>query len=88
VVSASAIVLIIRSRKPFFKSRPGKYLLIATITVIISTFILPFTPLSSLFCFTPMPLYFLGVVLIIVFFYGLTAEVAKALFYKYIPGLN
>ena len=30
VISASMIVMVIRSRKPFFKSRPGKYLLIAT----------------------------------------------------------
>jgi len=27
VISASLIVLVIRSRKPFFKSKPGKYLL-------------------------------------------------------------
>src|SRR5208282_3251868 len=29
VISASLIVLVIRSRKPFFRSRPGKYLLLA-----------------------------------------------------------
>jgi len=31
VISASLILLVIRSRKPFFKSRPSKYLLMATL---------------------------------------------------------
>src|SRR5438067_8658404 len=33
VISASAVVLVIRTRRPFFKSRPGKPLLIATCVV-------------------------------------------------------
>ncbi|HEX9146552.1 MAG TPA: magnesium-translocating P-type ATPase, partial [Candidatus Binatia bacterium] len=46
VISASLIVLVIRSRKPFFKSRPSKYLFVATILAVIVTVILPFTPLG------------------------------------------
>ena len=34
VVSASLIVLVIRSRRPFFKSKPGKYLLLATLLIV------------------------------------------------------
>ena len=34
VISASLIVLVIRSRKPFFKSRPSKYLFMATLLVL------------------------------------------------------
>lgn len=47
VISASLIVLVIRSRKPFFKSRPAKYLLMATLLTVIVTAILPFTPLGG-----------------------------------------
>jgi glycerol uptake facilitator-like aquaporin len=47
VISASLIVLVIRSRKPSFKSRPGKYLLMATLLTIIVTVILPFSPLGN-----------------------------------------
>ncbi|MCM3902200.1 MAG: magnesium-translocating P-type ATPase, partial [Pyrinomonadaceae bacterium] len=43
VVSASLIVLVIRTRKPFFKSRPSKYLFMATLLVVIVTVILPST---------------------------------------------
>src|SRR5450759_3081159 len=47
VISASMIVLVIRSRKPFFRSRPGKYLLIATLSIAIITLVFPFTPLGN-----------------------------------------
>ncbi len=41
VISASMIVLVIRSRKPFFRSRPGKYLLMATLSIAVITLIFP-----------------------------------------------
>jgi Mg2+-importing ATPase len=82
VVSASLIVLVIRSRKPSFKSRPGKYLLIATLSIVVSTLILPFTPLADIFGFSPLPISFLLPIGIIVLFYIITAEIAKMVFYK------
>jgi len=82
VVSASLIVLVIRSRQPFFKSVPGKYLSIATICVAIVTVIIPYTPLSGLLGFTSIPIWILLVIAIIVAFYILIAEVAKSWFYK------
>jgi Mg2+-importing ATPase len=82
VVSASLIVLVIRSRKPFFKSRPGKYLLMATLSIVVVTLILPFTPLAEIFGFSPLPISFLLLIGIIVLFYIITAEMAKTVFYK------
>src|SRR6266498_1792109 len=52
VISASLIVLVIRSRKPFFKSRPSKYLFIATLIVVIVTVILP-SPFLARFLVLP-----------------------------------
>ena len=54
VISASIVVLVIRSRKPFFRSKPGKYLLIATLTIAILTVVLPFTPIGKVFGFGPL----------------------------------
>src|SRR5512135_2356145 len=54
VISASMIVLVIRSRKPFFRSKPGKYLLIATLIVAVLTLVFPFTPLGKIFGFSPL----------------------------------
>jgi Mg2+-importing ATPase len=82
VISASLIVLVIRSRKPFFKSRPGKYLLIATLSIVAVTLILPFTPLAKIFGFSPLPIPFLLLIGLIVLFYIISAEIVKKIFYK------
>jgi P-type Mg2+ transporter len=82
VVSASLIVLVIRSRKPFFKSRPGKYLLLTTLVIFSATLILPFTPLAGIFGFSALPVSFLLSIGSIVLFYIITAEMVKKVFYK------
>jgi P-type Mg2+ transporter len=81
VVSASLIVLVIRSRKPSFKSRPGKYLLIATLSVVVLTLIMPFTPLADIFGFCAMPVSFLVLIGIIILLYVIAAEIVKKIFY-------
>ena len=82
VISASMIVLVIRSRKPFFRSQPGKYLLIATLSIITVTLILPFTPLAGIFEFCQLPVHFLLLIGLIIFLYIFTAEIVKKVFYK------
>jgi Mg2+-importing ATPase len=82
VISASVIVLVIRSRKPFFKSRPGKYLLIATLSIAVITLILPFTPLGTIFGFSPLSLTTYLLLMLIVVFYVIAAEITKTIFHK------
>jgi Mg2+-importing ATPase len=82
VVSAAAVVIVIRSRRPFFKSKPGNYLLIATLLIIGATFILPFTSLGTIFGFQPLPLWFLLVIVAIVLLYIVGAEITKRVFYS------
>jgi len=82
VVSASVIVLVIRTRRPFFKSRPGKYLMLATVAVIATTLALPFVLPTGLFDFKPLPMTFLLVMGLIVMLYVVAAEVAKRMFYR------
>jgi Mg2+-importing ATPase len=82
VLSASLIVLVIRSRRPFFKSFPGKYLLLTTIVIVGATLIFPFTPLGSLFGFAQPPLLVLLLMSIIVVLYIVLGEVVKGIFYK------
>ncbi len=82
VVSASLVVLVIRTRKPFFRSPPGKYLLGATLLTIVLALVLPFSPIGKkLFNFTPLPLSFLAMMGAIVGLYIISAEVAKRFFY-------
>jgi P-type Mg2+ transporter len=82
VISASMVVLIIRTRKPFFKSRPRKHLLLATLFVACITIILPFTPFAELFGFKGISFLYLFVIGIIVIMYIVMAEIVKKIFYK------
>lgn len=82
VISASIIVLAIRTRRPIFKSKPGKYLLIATFMIIAVTLSLPYTPLSTIFGFKPLPFIFILVLSAIVILYIIVVEIAKKIFYK------
>ena len=82
VVSASLIVLVVRTRLPFFKSLPGKYLIMATGLIVLCVLLLPFMPFASVFGFVRLPLAFYGWMLLIVFLYLLSAEMAKQWFYR------
>ena len=82
VISATLIVLVIRSRRPFFKSRPGKNLFIATLLVIAGALILPFTPLATYLGFQRLPVSTLALLGMIVLAYIVTAEWAKKIFYR------
>jgi Mg2+-importing ATPase len=82
VVSASLIVLVIRTRKPFFKSAPSKYLLTATLLVVVGTLVLPFTALGPLFGFGPLSLGTALCIGLIILAYIGAAEMAKRVFYR------
>ncbi len=82
VISASLIVLVIRSRKPFFKSRPGKYLLVATLLIGGVTLGFPFTTFATTFGFEPLPISVILIIGIIIGLYILTTETLKKIFYE------
>lgn len=82
VISASLIVLVIRSRRPFFKSKPGKYLFISTLAIVLITLALPYSPLAKIFGFSPLPVSFLLFIGLIVIFYIFSAEITKTVFYR------
>lgn len=82
VISASVIVLVIRTRKAFYRSRPGKYLAIATAFIVSVTLALPFTLFGRIFQFTPLPISFLLTVILIVIIYVVGGELTKRAFYK------
>jgi Mg2+-importing ATPase len=81
VISASLIVLIIRTRKPLFKSEPSMSLL-ATLVVAAGTLVSPYTGFGQLFGLMPMPVEFLIAVVGILSLYIFAAEVVKRVFYQ------
>ena len=83
VISAAVVVLVVRTRRPFFRSVPGKFLVIATVATVIVATALPYTPVGvKLFGFTPLPGLFLAMTGGIVALYILSAEALKRVFYK------
>ena len=81
VISASAIVLVIRTRRPFFTSRPGHYLVSATVAIAAVTLLIPFLPIARPLGLTPLPPLFLLLLAAILIGYVITAEVVKRRFY-------
>lgn len=86
VVSASLIVLVIRTRKPFLKSRPVSLLTLAVLIVAAIAVALPFSPLAALLGFQALPVWVLGIIACVVVLYIITVEWAKKLFYRKLRG--
>lgn len=82
VITAALIVLVVRTRKRFYRSRPSTPLLAATFAIVGVVVALPYTPFAPLFGFGPIPAVFLLVLGMIMIFYIVVAETAKAFFYR------
>jgi Mg2+-importing ATPase len=75
-------VLVIRTRRPFFRSRPGTLLLTATLVVAGTTIFLPYTPLGTLFGFVPLSALFVLLLLAISGAYLVASELVKGWFFR------
>ncbi len=76
------ILFIIRTHQNFFKSLPGKWLFIMSAIGLITTFILPYIPLSERLGLVPLPIWQMGILIGIVTCYILTADLLKVWFFK------
>jgi P-type Mg2+ transporter len=81
-ISASLVVLVVRTRQSLLHSKPGKYLFAATLATVAAALIIPFTPLSPILGFRALPPRFLLVLGAIVALYIVMAEVVKHTFYR------
>jgi len=76
------VVLVLRTRKPVFRSRPGRLLLWSTFAVAVATFAIPFLGgVSALFGFVPLSAGALAAVVAIVGGYMVATEIAKSWFF-------
>ncbi|MDF2738249.1 MAG: mgtA, partial [Nitrososphaeraceae archaeon] len=82
LISASLIILIIRTKSVFYKSRPSKYLIISIFAIIGIIIIIPYTVIGTLFGFVSPPLIYLPIIGLIVFTYICMTEIVKKAFYK------
>jgi Mg2+-importing ATPase len=81
LMSELLVALVVRTRRPFYRSRPGNWLLIATVAVLGVALVLPYLPRSSIFGFVPLPASLLLSMVGLTLAYVLTVEFAKKSFY-------
>jgi Mg2+-importing ATPase len=82
VASAALIVLVIRTRRPIYRSAPSWRLLTATVLVVAAVIVLPFTPLAGPLGLVRIPAVFFAALAGVLALYVIGAEVAKWLFYR------
>ncbi len=75
------IAVVVRTRRPFLRSRPGTLLLSSTLAMIGLAAILPYLPFSRVFGFVPLPAGLLGAIAGITAVYVAAVEAVKARFY-------
>ena len=82
VLTEILIIIVLRTWKPFHKSNVSRALLIAMIVVVVITIVLPYSPLSALLSFTPLPLSTLLLLGLISLLYVAASEAAKRIFMR------
>ena len=76
------VALLIRTERPFYRSRPGTLLLGATFGVIVLAFAVPYLPMTGVFGFVPLPPAMLGTIVVVTVAYVVATEVQKRWFYR------
>lgn len=82
------IALVVRTRRPFYRSRPGNLLLGSTVIVIAIALVLPYLPFSSIFGFVPLPALLILGMIGLTLAYVFAVEVAKKWFYAHAENAN
>lgn len=76
------VTFAIRTRKRFFRSRPGKILVLTSILFAFLTLFIVYSPLGSFFSFAQLELSFLAIIAAILLTYFSVVEILKFLFYR------
>jgi Mg2+-importing ATPase len=81
VATELAVLLILRTRRPFFRSRPSRLLVGASLAVAVLTLVILYSPVAALLGLDGPPLEMLAALVAISLGYVATTEVAKRRFY-------
>ena len=84
LTTQTLVIFVIRTRRvPFYRSRPSRPLLLATLACAALGVALPYIPpLAHLFGFQPLPLTFLAILAVMIATYLLLAQVGVGIFFK------
>ena len=82
------IALVVRTRHLFFRSRPGKLLLLSTLISIAIALVMPYLPFISIFGFIPLPMPLMLAMVGLTLLYIFATELTKKYFYLRIENAN
>ena len=75
-------LLVMRTKRPFFKSRPAPILAFTSLAVAMLTLAIPYLPISNIMNIEPIPFKVMASLLAIAVLYIIVTEIAKHYFYK------
>jgi Mg2+-importing ATPase len=76
------VALVVRTRRPFYRSRPGRWLWISALAVAVLTIALPYLPDVQVLGFVPLSFELTALIIGITLAYVLAAETVKSAFYN------
>jgi P-type Mg2+ transporter len=82
VLTELLILLVIRTRRAFFRSRPSLPMEISTVIVTVLSIALLYLPVNRFFELEPLPLSYLAVLAVITLAYAMASEGAKGWFFR------
>ena len=83
ILTELMLLLVMRTQKPFFKSKPAPALLLSTLGVAALTLLLPYLPVvANILSIAPIPPMILLAMIGIAVLYIITTEIAKHFFFK------
>ncbi|MGZ4038386.1 MAG: HAD-IC family P-type ATPase, partial [Bacteroidia bacterium] len=82
VVSGVLILLVIRTHKLFFKSQPGKALLLASIFVMVAVITLPYLPVASRMDLSVLPVPVTFTMCLVALLYTMLGEASKRIIFR------
>jgi Mg2+-importing ATPase len=88
VLTELFVMMVVRTRRPFIKSKPGRWLLISTAIVAAITLVIPYLPFSSLLGFVPLSGRVMILLVVITALYVLATEAVKHVFYARLAGVR
>lgn len=77
------IALVVRTRRAFFRSRPGRLLWILTLVVAVVALLVPVLPINGFMGFVPLPWWLLASLVLMTGLYVLAVEAVKKVFFRH-----
>jgi Mg2+-importing ATPase len=82
VFTAVSALYVLRTRRPFFRSRPSRWLMVASAVVVVIAVAIPYSPVAAPLGFVPLSLPLVLILVAITFVYLASNEVVKRIFWK------